>query len=71
MMFDTLDVLEVSLRINGHQEPAKEIKLNFEHNTIARAYHRLMSFVGRDLNVDSGLQISQKEFTSLYPIYYF
>ncbi len=38
---------------------------------MARAYHRLMTLMGRDQNVDTGLQISQLDFTSLYPIYYF
>jgi hypothetical protein len=71
MVFDTLAVTEVSLRINGHQEPAEEVTLNFGQNKVARAYHRLMSFMGRDLNVDTGLQISQRDFTTLYPIYYF
>jgi hypothetical protein len=71
MVFDLLGVSEVSLRINGHQEPSEDILLNFEQNHVARAYHRLMSFMGRDQNIDTGLQISQLDFTTLYPIYYF
>jgi acyl-CoA synthetase (AMP-forming)/AMP-acid ligase II len=68
MIFDQLGVSEVSLRINGHQEPSEDILLNFEQNHVARAYHRLMSFMGRDQNIDTGLQISQLDFTTLYPI---
>ncbi len=49
----------------------EDILLNFDHNHVARAYHRLMTFMGRDQNVDTGLQISQLDFTTLYPIYYF
>ncbi len=71
MTFDRLGVAEVSLRINGHQEPSEDILLNFDQNSVARAYHRLMSFMGRNQNVDTGLQISQRDFTTLYPIYYF
>jgi hypothetical protein len=71
MIFDNLGVSEVSLRINGHQEPSEDILLNFDQNHVARAYHRLMSFIGRDQNIDTGLQISQLDFTTLYPIYYF
>ena len=37
----------------------------------ARAYHRLWSFMGRDQNVDTGLQISQLNFQRLHPLYYF
>ncbi len=71
MVFDNVGVSEVSLRINGHQEPSEDILLNFDQNHVARAYHRLMSFMGRDQNIDTGLQISQLDFTSLYPFYYF
>jgi hypothetical protein len=68
MLFDKLGVSEVSLRINGHQEPSEDILLNFDQNHVARAYHRLMTFMGRDQNVDTGLQISQLDFIRLYPI---
>jgi hypothetical protein len=71
MIFDKLGVSEVSLRINGQQEPTESIQLNFEENNLARVYHQLLSFMGRDQNVDTGLQISQLDFKSLYPIYYF
>ena len=39
--------------------------VKFEQNSVARAYHRLMSFMGRDQNVDTGLQISQRDFTNV------
>ncbi len=71
MIFDKLDVSEVSLRINVHQEPSEDILLNFDQNHVARAYHRLMTFMGCDQNIDTGLQISQLDFTTQYPIYYF
>ncbi len=59
MIFDSLGVSEVSLRINGHQEPSEDIVLNFDQNHVARAYNRLMTFMGRDQNVATGLQILQ------------
>jgi hypothetical protein len=71
MIFDKLGISDVSLRINGHQEPSEDILLNFDQNHVARAYHRLMTFMGRDQNIDTGLQISQLDFITLYPIYYF
>jgi hypothetical protein len=71
MIFDQLGVSEVSLKINGQQEPSENIQLDYNNNQIARVYHRLLSFMGRDQNVDTGLQISQLDFKSLYPIYYF
>jgi hypothetical protein len=71
MIFDKIGVTEVSLEINGKQEPTDKIKLNFDQNHVARAYHKLLSFMGRDQNVDTGLQISQHDFRTLYPIYYF
>jgi hypothetical protein len=71
MIFDKLGVTEVSLRINGQQEPKEDIQLDFNNNHIARVYHRMLSYMGRDQNVDTGLQISQLDFKSLYPIYYF
>ena len=71
MIFDQLGVSEVSLKINGQQEPSEDIQLDYGNNQIARVYHKLLSFMGRDQNVDTGLQISQLDFKSLYPIYYF
>jgi len=71
MIFDQLGVRDVSLRINGQQEPTEDIQLDYDANHIARAYHRMLSFMGRDQNVDTGLQISQLDFKNLYPIYYF
>jgi hypothetical protein len=71
MIFDRLGVSEVSLRINGQQEPSEDIQLNYGNNQIARVYHRMLSYMGRDQNVDTGLQISQLDFKNLYPIYYF
>ena len=71
MIFDQLGVTDVSLRINGQQEPSEDIQLHYGNNHIARVYHRLLSFMGRDQNVDTGLQISQLDFKTLYPIYYF
>ncbi len=71
MIFDKLGITEVSLRINGHQEPSEDILLNIDQNHVARAHHRLMTFMGRDQNIETGLEISQLDFTSLYPIYYF
>jgi hypothetical protein len=71
MIFDQLGVSEVSLRINGQQEPSEDIQLDYGNNQIARVYHRMLSYMGRDQNVDTGLQISQLDFKSLYPIYYF
>jgi len=71
MIFDKLGVSEVSLRINGQQEPTEDVQLDYEHNQIARVYHRMLSYMGRDQNVDTGLQISQLDFKNLYPIYYF
>ena len=71
MIFDQLRVSEVSLRINGQQEPSEDIQLDYNSNHIARVYHRMLSYMGRDQNVDTGLQISQLDFKSLYPIYYF
>ena len=71
MIFDRLGVSEVSLRINGQQEPTEDIQVDYNQNHVARVYHRMLSYMGRDQNVDSGLQISQLDFKSLYPIYYF
>ena len=71
MIFDQLGVSEVSLRINGQQEPTEVVQLNYDNNHVARVYHKMLSFMGRDQNVDTGLQISQIDFTKLYPIYYF
>ena len=71
MIFDQLGVSEVSLRINGQQEPSEDIQLDYDNNQIARVYHRMLSYMGRDQNVDTGLQISQLDFKNLYPIYYF
>ena len=42
MIFDQLEVSEVSLRINGEQEPSESIRLNYEINNIARVYHRML-----------------------------
>ena len=69
MIFDQLGVTDVSLRINGQQEPSEDIQLNYGQNHIARVYHRMLSYMGRDQNVDTCLQISQLDFKSLYPIY--
>ena len=71
MIFDKLGVSEVSLRINGQQEPSEDIQLDYESNHVARVYHRMLSYMARDQNVDTGLQISQLDFKTLYPIYYF
>jgi len=71
MIFDQLGINDVSLRINGQQEPSVDIQLDYNINHIARVYHRMLSFMGGDQNVDTGLQISQLDFTRLYPIYYF
>ncbi len=71
MIFDKLGVSEVSLRINGQQEPAEIVQLDYNNNDVARVYHRILSFMGRDQNVDTGLQISQIDFEKHYPIYYF
>ena len=60
-------VSELSLRINGQQEPSEDNLLFFEQNHVARAYHRLMRLMGRDQNLDTGLQISQLDFTTYYP----
>ena len=48
MIFDKLGVSEVSLRINGQQEPSEDIQLDYNNNYIARVYHRMLSFMGRD-----------------------
>ena len=71
MIFDKWDVTEVSLRISNQQEPAENLIFDCSDNRIGRVYHRLWSFMGRDQNVDTGLQISQLDFQNLYPIYYF
>ena len=71
MVFEKLSVSEVSLKINGQQEPSEDIQLNYDNNQIARVYHRMLSYMGRDQNVDTDLQISQLEFKNFYPIYYF
>ena len=62
MIFDQLHVTDVSLRINGQQEPTEDIQLNYSQIQIARVYHRILSFMGRDQKVDTGLQISQLDF---------
>ena len=69
MIFDLLHVTDVSFRINGQQEPTEDIQLDYGQNQIARVYHRILSFMGRDQNVDTGLQISQLDFKNFYPIY--
>ncbi|KAL3888029.1 hypothetical protein ACJMK2_000412 [Sinanodonta woodiana] len=71
MIFDNCDVTEVSLRIRNQQEPAENLIMNYDNNQIGRVYHRLWSFMGRYQNIDTGLQISQRDFKTLYPIYYF
>ena len=71
MIFDQINVNDISLKINGQQEPSVNIELDYASNNIARVYRRLLSFMARDQNVDTGLQISQYDFRSLYPIYYF
>ena len=71
MIFDRLGVKEVSLRINGQQETSEDIQLDYDNNHIARVYHRMLSFMARDQNFDTGLQISPLDFKNLYPIYYF
>ncbi|KAL3875391.1 hypothetical protein ACJMK2_033344 [Sinanodonta woodiana] len=42
MIFDQLHVNNVSLKINGQQEPTEEIQLNYSQNQIARTYHRIL-----------------------------
>ena len=71
MIFYQCGVSEVSLRISNQQEPAENLILDYGNNQIGRVYHRLWSYMGRDQNVDTGLQISQLDFKTLYPIYYF
>ena len=71
MTFDRLGVSRVSLRVNGHDEPSEAIDIDYAHNKFARVYQRLASYMAHDQNVDTGMQISQREFYSLYPIYYF
>ena len=71
MIFDQCGVSEVSLRISNQQEPTENPILDETTNQISRVYHRLWSYMGRDQNVDTGLQISQLDFKTLYPIYYF
>ena len=71
MIFDKFGATEVSLRISNQQEPVENLIFNYADNQIGRVYHRLWSFMGRDQNVDTGLQISQLDFQDWYPIYYF
>jgi hypothetical protein len=53
MNFDQLGLSDVSLWIKGQQEPSDDILLNYDQNQIARAYHHLLTFMGRDNNVDT------------------
>jgi len=71
MIFDQCGVSEVSLRISNQQESAENLLFDYNLNQMGWIYHRLWSYMGRDQNIDTGLQISQFDFKRLYPIYYF
>jgi hypothetical protein len=67
MIFHKLGVSEVSLGTNTRQEQSEDILLNFE----TKKNSMRMTCMGRYLEVDTGLQISQLDFTKLYLIFTF
>ena len=71
LVFDNLDLREISLTHGTQRYPLSSLDLNYAEGRYSRAYGWLLDFKGRDQDVDTGLQVSAREFASLYPIYHF
>ena len=71
LIFDNLNLRDLSLPHGTQQYPQSSLDLNFKEGRFSRVYGWLTDFSGRDQDVISGLQISAPEFASLYPIYHF
>lgn len=71
MIFDNFSLTDIHVLLNNERFPLSDLSLNFNQRRYMRAYKMLLEFMGRDQNVDTGLQISSEDFRTLYPIYHF
>ena len=71
MIFDNLGLSDIHVLLNNERHPLSDLNINFAEKRYTRAYKMLLDYMGRDQNVDTGLQISIADFKSLYPIYHF
>ena len=71
MIFDNLGLTDIHVLLNNERHPLSDLNINFEQRRFTRAYKMLLEFMGRDQNIDTGLQISLEDFRTLYTIYHF
>ena len=71
LVFDNLDLRDISLTHGTQRYPQSSLDLSFKEGRFSRAYKMLCDFMARDQDVDAGLQISSPEFATLYPIHHF
>lgn len=71
LIFDTLGAESVSLTYGGRAYPQTTVNINYPNKNYTQVYHWLLSFMGRDQNVDAGTQLSFEEFQRVAPIYHF
>ena len=71
MIFDHLDLREIELVVNGERHPSSQRNIRYARHSYEQAYKMLLEFLGYDVDVSIGLQVTYREFRSLYPIYHF
>lgn len=71
MIFDHLNITNIHVLLNNERTPMSDLSLDFQQRKYSRAYKMMVDFMGRDQDVDSGLQIDTNSFGTLYPIFHF
>lgn len=71
VIFDTLSANEVRLVYGGRMYPQSSTRIDYAQKRYSRVYGWLLDFMGRDQDVNSGLQLSYEDFGKIAPIYHF
>ena len=61
---------EISLHLDGHTQPVKPLKPNFNNNQYIQAYMSLFSGTGKE-NRDEGNNIAREDYPNGYALYAF
>jgi len=71
LIFDTIGASKVEIVYGGRSHPQSSVQINYTEKDYSEVYGWLLSFMGRDHNVDAGTQLSFEEFGKIAPIYHF
>ena len=68
--FKHFSLSEISLHLDGHTQPVKPLKPNFNNNQYIQAYMSLFSGTGKE-NRDEGNDIAREDYPNGYALYAF